>query len=98
MWNEHTDGDGITVTELDDNSPARNGLRDVYREQGYQQGYTRASRDIVALLVLTVEEFIRARQLLPAQQALLRDFHRYADRHLEGQTSAFTYVEQGLGI
>jgi hypothetical protein len=77
---------------------ALDGLRDAYRQQGYDDGYRRANRDATALLALAVEEFSRSRALEPRHRALLRDFQRYAERSLDAATPAFTYVEEGLGI
>ena len=90
--------DRITVTEFSETLPVTDALREIYREQGYEHGYSRATRDLSGLLVVVLEEFVRSRELSPAHQALLRDFHRYLDRHVVGQTPAFTYVEHGLGI
>lgn len=98
MWNRNTDEGGLAVEDVSREFSALDGLRSAYREQGYDQGYTRATRDIAALLVLATEEFIRAESLGEADRRLVRNFLRYAERHVEASSPAFTYVEHGLGI
>ena len=104
MWNRNTDEGGLAVADISRSetseveSNAFDGLRSAYREQGYDQGYTRAQRDIAALLVLVTEEFIRERSLAEVDRKLVRDFLRFAERHVDATSPAFTYVEHGLGI
>ncbi|HEV7300834.1 MAG TPA: hypothetical protein VGN72_15820 [Tepidisphaeraceae bacterium] len=99
MWNEHANGDSAVADhDLQTDAQLLGGLRDAYHGQGYQQGYIRGSRDASAMLVLAVEEFIRARALDTAERAMLRQFHRYTERHLDALSPAFTDVEGGLGI
>ena len=101
MWNstieQNTDEPGAFAFE-DSDTQVLEGLRDAYRQQGYERGYTRATRDAIAMLVLSVEEFSRFRALGPVERAVLRDFQRFTERHLDAATPAFTYVEEGLGI
>jgi hypothetical protein len=101
MWNSTIDRNrdepgGFGFEDSD--TQVLDGLRDAYRQQGYEQGYIRATRDAVAVLVLSVEEFSRFRALGPVERAVLRDFQRFTERHLDASTPAFTYVEEGLGI
>jgi hypothetical protein len=96
MWNPDNDQSALAVQDRE--TSALDGVRNAYRQQGYDQGYTRASRDIAALLVLAAEEYIRGEALDEADRLLVRGFLRYAERHIEASSSAFTYVEQGLGI
>jgi hypothetical protein len=100
MWNRNRDEGGLAVADVAQEIEVRaiDGLRSAYREQGYDQGYTRATRDIAALLVLATEEFIRSESLGEADRKLVRAFLRYAERHVEASSPAFTYVEHSLGI
>ena len=73
----------ITVTELPDDAvvdTTLHSLLDVYSEHGYDQGYTRATRDLLAVYPLLIEQFLHARpESTPEIRRLIRDFGRFVE-------------------
>jgi hypothetical protein len=103
--------DGITVTELPDESDAGAAppagvfaaIFDAYRQHGYEAGYDRATRDAAELLIQGVADFIRAnRDAAPEAHDALRRFEIFARRRLDEarrrRPCSGGFVEGGLGI
>ena len=76
----------ITVTELPDDAAVdttSHSLLDVYSEHGYDQGYTRATRDLLAVYPLLIEQFLHARpESTPEIRRLIRDFGRFVEERV----------------
>ena len=73
----------ITVTEPPDDAvvdTTLHSLLDVYSEHGYDQGYTRATRDLLAVYPLLIEQFLHARpESTPELRRLIRDLGRFVE-------------------
>jgi hypothetical protein len=76
----------VTVTELPDDAvvdTTLHSLLDVYSEHGYDQGYTRATRDLLAVYPLLIEQFLHARpEATPEIRRLIRDFGRFVEERV----------------
>ena len=92
--------DSITVTELPDSfvDSTLNSLLDVYSGHGYDQGYTRATRDMLAVYPLLIEQFLHQRpQVTPEVRKLIRDFGRFVEKRV-GRRLSVAGFKDGEGI
>ena len=91
----------ITVTELPDDAvvdSTLNSLLDVYSEHGYDQGYSRATRDLLAVYPLLIEQFLHQRpEATPQVRRLVRDFGRFVEEHVGRRLSDAGFTD-GAGI
>jgi hypothetical protein len=91
----------ITVTELPDPAvvdSTLNSLLDVYSEHGYDQGYTRATRDLLAVYPLLIEQFLHQRaEATPQVRRLVRDFGRFVEDRVGRRLSDAGFTD-GAGI
>jgi len=79
------------------------GLLGAYSQHGYEEGYVRGQRDLLAELPLAAEQFLRRRPEAGAQaQRLIRAFARFLEQQVTGEAdesgSDPHLVEGGLGI
>jgi len=72
----------------------------LYRQEGYDDGYTRAVRDMLASLVFVSEEFLRQQEpsLSPDLRRALYAFAEHLEHRLASMSPRDWYVEGGLGI
>jgi hypothetical protein len=98
---QSTDLDSITVAELPDDGvvdTTLHSLLDVYSEHGYDQGYSRATRDLLAVYPLLIEQFLHQRPEVGADvRKLLRDFGRFVEDRI-GQRLTEAGFTDGAGI
>ena len=91
----------VTVTELPDDGlvdTTLHSLLDVYSEHGYDQGYTRATRDLLAVYPLLIEQFLHQRaEATPQVRKLIRDFGRFVDERI-GRKLDDAGFSDGAGI
>ena len=91
----------ITVTELPDDAvvdTTLHSLFDVYSEHGYDQGYTRATRDLLAVYPLLIEQFLQAhRESTPDVRRLMRDFGRFVEERVGRRPTDGGFTD-GAGI
>ena len=73
-------------------------LLDVYSVQGYDQGYTRATRDLLAVYPLLIEQFLHQRsEVTPEVRRLVRDFGRFVENRVGQRLTEAGFVD-GAGI
>jgi hypothetical protein len=91
----------ITVTELPEDAvidTTLHSLLDVYSEHGYDQGYTRATRDLLAVYPLLIEQFLHTRQESTSEvRRLIRDFGRFVEERVGRQLTEAGFTD-GAGI
>ena len=91
----------ITVTELPDDGlvdTTLHSLLDSYSEHGYDQGYTRGTRDLLAVYPLLIEQFLHQRaEATPQVRRLVREFGRFVEERV-GQKLADAGFSDGAGI
>ena len=91
----------ITVTELPDDAvvdTTLHSLLDVYSEYGYDQGYTRATRDLLAIYPLLIEQFLHKRpESTPEIRRLIRDFGRFVEERVGRKLTNAGFTD-GAGI
>ena len=91
----------IAVTELPDDGlvdSTLHSLLDSYSEHGYDQGYTRGTRDLLALYPLLIEQFLHQRPEATSQvRRLIRDFGRFVEERV-GRRLADAGFADGEGI
>jgi hypothetical protein len=75
-------------------------LIDVYREEGYERGYGRASRDILDSLVGITERFLRdGAPGSAASRQLVYAYVEFLEREIQAASGDVAgYVSGGLGI
>ena len=96
-----TDDPRIVVTELPDvpTDSAFGSVLDAYAAEGFDQGYAHASRDLLAIYPLLIEQFLRNRgDLTPSVRAGIRDFSAYLQNFIGKRLTDAGFVEDGLGI
>lgn len=100
MTQLHDDA-SVTITELPDNAlvdTTLHSLLDVYSEHGYDQGYTRATRDLLAVYPLLIEQFLHQRpEATPQVRRLIRDFGRFVEERV-GKKLSDAGFSGGAGI
>ena len=75
-----------------------NRLLDVYSGHGYDQGYTRATRDLLAIYPLLIEQFLhQRREATPQVRRLVREFGRFVEDHV-GRKLTDAGLVDGAGI
>ncbi|MGB7160485.1 MAG: hypothetical protein WBD40_20635 [Tepidisphaeraceae bacterium] len=73
-------------------------LLDVYSVHGYDQGYTRATRDVLAFYPLLIEQFLHRRsEVTPEVRRLIRDFGRFVEERVGRRLTDAGFVD-GAGI
>ena len=76
----------ITVTELPDapaSESAFNSVLEAYAGHGFDQGYARATRDLLSVYPLLVEQFLHGRkEATPQVRKLIRDFGRFVEERV----------------
>ena len=95
----------MTITELPDNAlvdTTLHSLLDVYSEHGYDQGYTRATRDLLAVYPLLIEQFLhqpayQRPEATPQVRRLIRDFGRFVEERV-GKKLSDAGFSGGAGI
>ena len=91
----------IAVTELPDDAvvdTTLHSLLDVYSGHGYDQGYTRATRDLLAVYPLLIEQFLHARsESTPEVRRLIRDFGRFVEERVGRRLTEAGFTD-GAGI
>jgi hypothetical protein len=91
----------VTVTELPDDAvvdTTLHSLLDVYSEHGYDQGYTRATRDLLAVYPLLIEQFLYTRpESTPEVRRLIRDFGRFVEERVGRKLTDAGFTD-GAGI
>ena len=91
----------ITVTELPDDAvvdTTLHSLLDVYSEHGYDQGYTRATRDLLAVYPLLIEQFLHTRrEATPEVRRLIRDLGRFVEERVGRKLTDAGFTD-GAGI
>ena len=91
----------VTVTELPNDGlvdSTLHSLLDVYSEHGYDQGYTRGTRDLLAVYPLLIEQFLHQRpEATPQLRRLIRDFGRFVEDRV-GRKLADAGFSDGAGI
>lgn len=91
----------ITVTELPDDAvvdTTLHSLLDVYSEHGYDRGYTRATRDLLAVYPLLIEQFLHTRpESTPEVRTLIRDFGRFVEERVGRKLTDAGFTD-GAGI
>ena len=101
MRNVHESTDATLVVDppREDLPGLFGGLMDVYREQGYERGYQRAINDLLTVLLLAREEYVRSAEgSLPDARRLFYGFERYAEERILSLNPDHGYVSGGLGI
>jgi hypothetical protein len=95
------DTGGMTVSELPDDAlvdTTLHSLLDVYSEHGYDRGYTRATRDLLAVYPLLIEQFLHQRPEATAElRRLIRDFGRFVQDRV-GRKLDEAGLADGAGI
>jgi hypothetical protein len=89
------------VVTANDNADFLGHVIDTYRREGFDAGYQKASRDLLACLVLNSEQFLSERPEGPARQELRRVLYAFVDRlerQLDRNWRERGFVEGGLGI
>jgi hypothetical protein len=95
----------ILVTEQRLNDAAVNSFLDAYSDHAYQQGYARATRDLLAVYPLLIEQYLHANQIeSPELRRALRGVGEYIEQTVDRKLSdnGFAndggFVNGGLGI
>ena len=96
-----TDSHSVTVTELPDDAlidSTLSSLLDVYSDHGYDRGYTRATRDLLAIYPLLMEEFLHGRpDATPEIRRVIRDFAKFVEQRVDRPLPEVGFTE-GAGI
>jgi hypothetical protein len=73
-------------------------LAGAYAAEGYEQGYARGSRDLLALYPLLIEQFLHARgDVTPEIRRAVRDFGRFVEDRIGRRLDEAGFVD-GAGI
>jgi len=75
------------------------GLSEVYRGEGYERGYRRAINEVLAVLLLATEDYVRGGGAsVPDARRAFYGFERYAEERILSLSPNHGYVSGGLGI
>ena len=95
------DAHSVTVTELPDDAlvdSTLHSLLDVYSDHGYDRGYTRATRDLLAVYPLLIEQFLHQRaDATPGLRRVIRDFAKFVEERVDRRLSDAGFTD-GAGI
>ena len=95
------DARSVTVTELPDDAlvdSTLHSLLDVYSDHGFDQGYNRATRDLLAIYPLLIEQFLHGRpDATPELRRVVRDFARFVEDRVDRRLSDAGFTD-GAGI
>ncbi len=91
----------ITVTELPDEvrvDSAFHSVLESYSGHGYEQGYSRATRDVLSVFPLLIEQFLhKRRDATPQVRRALRDFGHFVEDRIARQCEEAGFAD-GAGI
>ena len=83
--------------ELNDNTV--NSILDAYSDHAYQQGYARATRDLLAIYPLLIEQYLVANRIKsPDLRRAIRGVGEYIENTVDRKLSDAGFVNDGLGI
>jgi len=88
------------VKDTDESTGILGAVIDAYREEGYERGYDRASRDVLDSLVGIAERFLRESGGHASQsRQLVYAFVEFLEREIQAASGDVAgYVSGGLGI
>lgn len=73
-------------------------ILDAYEDHAFQQGYSRATRDLLAIYPLLIEQFLHSQAIdNPELRKLIRRFGRFVEEKVDRNLSAAGFTD-GEGI
>jgi len=98
-YSDQSVSDSSIVTEQPLNDAAVNSILDAYSDHAYQQGYARATRDLLAVYPLLIEQYLHANQIeSPELRRAIRGVGEFIAQTIDRKLTDSGYVNDGLGI
>jgi hypothetical protein len=74
-------------------------LLDAYSDHAYQDGYARATRDLLAVYPLLIEQYLHRNQIESAElRRAIRGFGMFIEETVDRRLADSGFVDEGLGI